>query len=180
MGEEATRAGRRRGAGCAARTCGGVRVDLFFFSFAGFPFFFARQLETHQMSLHPPPLLTPRPPPRGPPRARRRGRRQPRHSLLQLRALLRHLLQVLGEAFVLFFENLLNLFFSFLRRLFFLTFSSSLFKKTNQQELDADHDFLLSKEDLLRYGNHCLTYRVVDRIFAQAPRPFASGVDGRM
>jgi len=47
-------------------------------------------------------------------------------------------------------------------------------------ELDADHDFLLSKEDLLRYGNHCLTYRVVDRIFAQAPRPFASGVDGRM
>lgn len=52
--------------------------------------------------------------------------------------------------------------------------------KNLKQELDADHDFLLSKEDLLRYGNHCLTYRVVDRIFAQAPRPFASGVDGRM
>ena len=58
------------------------------------------------------------------------------------------------------------------------TFSKK--KKIGNQELDADHDFLLSKEDLLRYGNHCLTYRVVDRIFAQAPRPFASGVDGRM
>jgi serine/threonine-protein phosphatase 2A regulatory subunit B'' len=47
-------------------------------------------------------------------------------------------------------------------------------------ELDTDHDFLLSKEDLLRYGNHCLTYRIVDRVFAQAGRPFASGVPGRM
>ena len=47
-------------------------------------------------------------------------------------------------------------------------------------ELDTDHDFLLSKEDLLRYGNHCLTYRIVDRVFAQAGRPFASGVPGKM
>ena len=35
-------------------------------------------------------------------------------------------------------------------------------------ELDSDHNFLLSQEDLLRYGNHALTYRIVDRIFSQA------------
>ena len=34
-------------------------------------------------------------------------------------------------------------------------------------ELDTDHDFLISREDLLRYGNHSLTYRIVDRIFSQ-------------
>ena len=28
--------------------------------------------------------------------------------------------------------------------------------------------FLLSQEDFLRYGNHALTYRIVDRIFSQA------------
>ena len=31
-------------------------------------------------------------------------------------------------------------------------------------ELDTDHDFLIDKEDLLRYGNHALTYRAVDRV----------------
>lgn len=34
-------------------------------------------------------------------------------------------------------------------------------------ELDTDHDFLIDKDDLLRYGNHALTYRVVERIFSQ-------------
>jgi serine/threonine-protein phosphatase 2A regulatory subunit B'' len=34
-------------------------------------------------------------------------------------------------------------------------------------ELDTDHDFYITKEDLLRYGNHSLTYRIVDRIFSQ-------------
>jgi hypothetical protein len=38
-------------------------------------------------------------------------------------------------------------------------------------ELDSDHDFFISKEDLLRYGNHSLTYRIVDRIFSQASAP---------
>ncbi|GAQ79247.1 protein phosphatase 2 formerly 2A regulatory subunit B' [Klebsormidium nitens] len=47
-------------------------------------------------------------------------------------------------------------------------------------ELDSDHDFLIDKEDLLRYGNHALTYRIVDRIFAQVPRRFTSGVPGKM
>lgn len=47
-------------------------------------------------------------------------------------------------------------------------------------ELDTDHDFYVTKEDLLRYGNHSLTYRIVDRIFSQAARPFASTVEGKM
>jgi hypothetical protein len=34
-------------------------------------------------------------------------------------------------------------------------------------ELDSDHDFLIDKDDLLRYGNHALTYRIVERIFSQ-------------
>lgn len=47
-------------------------------------------------------------------------------------------------------------------------------------ELDTDHDFYITKEDLLRYGNHSLTYRIVDRIFSQAARPFASSIEGKM
>ncbi|XP_010523368.1 PREDICTED: serine/threonine protein phosphatase 2A regulatory subunit B''beta-like [Tarenaya hassleriana] len=47
-------------------------------------------------------------------------------------------------------------------------------------ELDADHDFLIDKENLIRYGNHALTYRIVDRIFSQVARKFTSKVDGKM
>ncbi|XVF81015.1 hypothetical protein PTKIN_Ptkin15bG0122400 [Pterospermum kingtungense] len=47
-------------------------------------------------------------------------------------------------------------------------------------ELDADHDFLIDKESLIRYGNHALTYRIVDRIFSQAARTFTSEVEGKM
>eukprot|EP00252_Welwitschia_mirabilis_P020133 TRINITY_DN4864_c0_g1_i2.p1 TRINITY_DN4864_c0_g1~~TRINITY_DN4864_c0_g1_i2.p1 ORF type:complete len:548 (+),score=109.41 TRINITY_DN4864_c0_g1_i2:336-1979(+) len=47
-------------------------------------------------------------------------------------------------------------------------------------ELDTDHDFLIDKENLLRYGNHALTYRIVDRIFSQVPRKFTSKVEGKM
>lgn len=47
-------------------------------------------------------------------------------------------------------------------------------------DLDTDHDFLLSRDDLLRYGNHSLTYRIADRIFQGAARPFSSEVPGRM
>lgn len=32
-------------------------------------------------------------------------------------------------------------------------------------ELDADHDCIISKDEMLGYGNHCLTRRIVDRIF---------------
>ena len=47
-------------------------------------------------------------------------------------------------------------------------------------ELDTDHDFFINREDLLHYGNHALTYRIVARIFDQAGRPFKSDVPGKM
>ncbi|XP_014513292.1 probable serine/threonine protein phosphatase 2A regulatory subunit B''delta isoform X1 [Vigna radiata var. radiata] len=47
-------------------------------------------------------------------------------------------------------------------------------------ELDTDHDFLIDKENLIRYGNHALTYRIVDRIFCQIPRKFTSKAGGKM
>ncbi|BBN11704.1 serine/threonine-protein phosphatase 2A regulatory subunit B'' [Marchantia polymorpha subsp. ruderalis] len=47
-------------------------------------------------------------------------------------------------------------------------------------ELDTDHDFLIDKDDLLRYGNHALTYRIVERIFSQVPRKFTSTVANKM
>eukprot|EP00941_MAST-03F_sp_MAST-3F-sp1_P002074 g2074.t1 len=47
-------------------------------------------------------------------------------------------------------------------------------------ELDGDHDFLLTRQDLLRYGNHCLTRGIVDRIFDYARRPLNPGPDDRM
>jgi len=43
-----------------------------------------------------------------------------------------------------------------------------------------DHDFMIDREDLLRYGSHALTYRIVDRIFSGAPRPLACRVAGKM
>ncbi|XP_010528763.1 PREDICTED: probable serine/threonine protein phosphatase 2A regulatory subunit B''delta isoform X2 [Tarenaya hassleriana] len=47
-------------------------------------------------------------------------------------------------------------------------------------ELDTDHDFLIDKENLIRYGSHALTYRIVERIFLQVPRKFTSEVEGKM
>ncbi|KAJ4888050.1 Serine/threonine protein phosphatase 2A regulatory subunit B''beta [Raphanus sativus] len=47
-------------------------------------------------------------------------------------------------------------------------------------ELDTDHDLLIDKEDLMRYGNHALTLRIVDRIFSQVARKFTSKVEGKM
>lgn len=40
-------------------------------------------------------------------------------------------------------------------------------------ELDADHDFQLSQDDLARYGGHSLTRVIIDRIFEHGRRPFA-------
>ena len=34
-------------------------------------------------------------------------------------------------------------------------------------ELDGDHDCYIDKDNLIKYGNHALTYRIVDRIFSQ-------------
>ncbi|GMI98691.1 hypothetical protein like AT5G44090 [Hibiscus trionum] len=47
-------------------------------------------------------------------------------------------------------------------------------------ELDTDHDFFIDRESLIKYGNHALTYRIVDRIFSQAPQKFTSDVEGKM
>jgi len=47
-------------------------------------------------------------------------------------------------------------------------------------ELDADHDFLLDKDDLLKYDGYALSRRAIDRIFSEIPTKFTSGVPGRM
>ena len=47
-------------------------------------------------------------------------------------------------------------------------------------ELDTDHDFKIDREDLLRYGSHSLTYRIVDRIFEQIPRRLRCPEAGHM
>jgi len=38
-------------------------------------------------------------------------------------------------------------------------------------ELDSDHDLLIDRADLQRYGGHALSYRIVDRLFSGAARP---------
>jgi hypothetical protein len=40
-------------------------------------------------------------------------------------------------------------------------------------ELDMDHDFYITRDDLMRYGGHALTRVIVDRIFEYGRRPFA-------
>mmetsp|Transcript_70351 Transcript_70351/g.153286 ORF Transcript_70351/g.153286 Transcript_70351/m.153286 type:complete len:569 (-) Transcript_70351:103-1809(-) len=47
-------------------------------------------------------------------------------------------------------------------------------------ELDTDHDFLLDKDDLLKYDGHALSRRTVDRIFSETPTKFTSTVPGKM
>ncbi|KAK8605227.1 hypothetical protein V6N13_082678 [Hibiscus sabdariffa] len=44
--------------------------------------------------------------------------------------------------------------------------------------LHADEEDDINK--VLRYGNHSLTYRIVDRIFSQVPRKFTCKVEGKM
>ena len=39
-------------------------------------------------------------------------------------------------------------------------------------ELDHDRDYRITRDDLLKYGEHSLSHMVVDRIFDAAPRPF--------
>lgn len=45
-------------------------------------------------------------------------------------------------------------------------------------ELDANHDLQIDKEDLLRYGSHSLTTRIVNRIFSGHARPLDASEDG--
>lgn len=41
-------------------------------------------------------------------------------------------------------------------------------------ELDNDRDYRITRDDLLKYGDHSLSHMIVDRIFDAAPRPFDS------
>ena len=45
-------------------------------------------------------------------------------------------------------------------------------------ELDSDHDGLIGREELLKYGGHRLSRAIVDRIFAVGDRPVASPAAG--
>lgn len=47
-------------------------------------------------------------------------------------------------------------------------------------ELDSDNDFLLDKDDLLKYDGHAMSRRAVDRIFSEIPAKFTSAVPGKM
>jgi serine/threonine-protein phosphatase 2A regulatory subunit B'' len=47
-------------------------------------------------------------------------------------------------------------------------------------ELDQDHDFMIDRDDLLRYGGHGLTYRIVERIFSGSPRRMTCPTPGKM
>jgi serine/threonine-protein phosphatase 2A regulatory subunit B'' len=46
-------------------------------------------------------------------------------------------------------------------------------------ELDHDRDYRITREDLLKYGDHSLSHMIVDRIFDAAPRPFENESTGR-
>jgi serine/threonine-protein phosphatase 2A regulatory subunit B'' len=39
-------------------------------------------------------------------------------------------------------------------------------------ELDHDRDYRITRDDLLKYGDHSLSHMIVDRIFDAAPKPF--------
>lgn len=43
----------------------------------------------------------------------------------------------------------------------------------NSIGLSLDRDYRITREDLLKYGDHALSHMIVDRIFDAAPRPFA-------
>lgn len=46
--------------------------------------------------------------------------------------------------------------------------------------MDSDHDFLLDKDDLLKYDGHALSRRTVERIFSEVTWRFTSAVPGKM
>ncbi|XP_039030979.1 serine/threonine protein phosphatase 2A regulatory subunit B''alpha-like isoform X2 [Hibiscus syriacus] len=49
------------------------------------------------------------------------------------------------------------------------------------QHADEEEDInKVLRENLIKYGNHALTYRIVDRIFSETPRKFTSEVEGKM
>jgi len=47
-------------------------------------------------------------------------------------------------------------------------------------EIDKDHDFLLEKDDLLKFDGHSYSRKAIDRIFSEVPRKFTSTCPGKM
>ena len=47
-------------------------------------------------------------------------------------------------------------------------------------ELDSDHDFLVSRDDVLKLSSFSLTYRMVDRLFSGAARALNCTVPDRL
>ena len=47
-------------------------------------------------------------------------------------------------------------------------------------DMDSDHDFLLDKEDLLKYDGHAWSPRAIERVFKQVGMTFSSGVPNKM
>ncbi len=47
-------------------------------------------------------------------------------------------------------------------------------------DLDGDHDFLLDKEDLVKYDGHAWSPRAIERVFSQVGMKFSSGVANKM
>lgn len=47
-------------------------------------------------------------------------------------------------------------------------------------ELDADHDFYITREEFSKYEGHTLSKKAVDRVFEQVPRKFTSEKPGMM
>jgi len=47
-------------------------------------------------------------------------------------------------------------------------------------ELDSDRDFLLDREDLMKYDGHAFSRRCVERIFSESPKKFSSTIPGKM
>ena len=47
-------------------------------------------------------------------------------------------------------------------------------------DLDADHDFLIDKDDLVKYDGHAFSPRAIERVFSETGFKFTSGIPGKM
>ncbi len=47
-------------------------------------------------------------------------------------------------------------------------------------DLDSDHDFLIDKDDLVKYDGHAFSPRAIERVFSETGFKFTSGIPGQM
>ena len=47
-------------------------------------------------------------------------------------------------------------------------------------DLDSDHDFLIDKDDLVKYDGHAYSPRAIERVFSEIGFKFTSGIPGKM